>query len=82
MDRPYPIILEPQTPKGFFVRFPDMDDTFTEGETEEEALHNAADVLTAMLEWRMDNNLPIPEPSAHLPGAHYITPNLTACGVS
>ncbi|MBF0139257.1 MAG: type II toxin-antitoxin system HicB family antitoxin [Magnetococcales bacterium] len=75
MDIRYPAILEPQKPKGFFVRFQDLDDTFTEGETEEEALFNAAEVLTAMLEWRMDNNQTIPEPSIGVVGARYVAPD-------
>ncbi len=75
MDIRYPMILEPQDPKGFFVRFADLDDTFTEGETEEEALFNAAEVLSGMLEWRIDHDLPIPEPSPAVAGAHYVAPD-------
>jgi len=76
MNIRYPVILEPQEPKGFFVRFPDLSDTFTEGATEEEALFNAAEVLTAMLEWRMDNDQPLPEPSTDVVGATgYVAPD-------
>lgn len=71
----YPALLVPQEPKGFFVRFPDMEDTFTAGETEQEALHNAAEVLTALLEWRMDNEQPIPKPSRNVAGARYVAPD-------
>lgn len=75
MDIRYPVILEPQEPKGFFVRFPDMDDTFTEGDTEEEAIRHASDVLTAMLGWRIDNGHPIPNPSRNVDGALYVVPD-------
>ncbi|MBF0461583.1 MAG: type II toxin-antitoxin system HicB family antitoxin [Magnetococcales bacterium] len=59
----YPFLLKSQSPPGFFVRFPDLDDTFTEGETEEQAIRNAVEVLTAMLGWRLDQGYAIPEPS-------------------
>ncbi|MBF0137994.1 MAG: type II toxin-antitoxin system HicB family antitoxin [Magnetococcus sp. DMHC-1] len=72
MERRFPVVLDPQEPKVFFARFPDLEECFTEGETEEEALFNAAEVLTAMLEWRMDNGQPLPEPSRSVSGAHFI----------
>ncbi|MBF0183600.1 MAG: type II toxin-antitoxin system HicB family antitoxin [Magnetococcales bacterium] len=75
IDIRYPVILAPQKPSGFFVRFPDLDDTFTEGETIEEALHNASEVLTAMLGWKVDNNMTIPEPSQGIPNARYVAPD-------
>lgn len=75
MDIRYPVLLEPQKPKGFFVRFPDMDDTFTGGETEDEAIFNASEVLTAMLGWKMDNGHSIPEPSMDVSGARYVAPD-------
>lgn len=79
MDIRYPVFLDPQEPKGFFVRFPDLEDTFTEGETEEEALFNASEVLTAMLSWRMDSNQPIPEPSVGGgDGVRYVSPGAKA----
>ncbi|MBF0440230.1 MAG: type II toxin-antitoxin system HicB family antitoxin [Magnetococcales bacterium] len=75
MDIRYPILLEPQEPKGFFVRFPDMDDTFTEGDTEKDAIRNAEEVLTAMLGWKIDNGHSIPEPSMNVIGARYVAPD-------
>lgn len=74
MDVRYPAVLEPQEPEGFLVRFVDLEDTFTEGRSREEALFNAAEVLSAMLGWRIDNDLPIPHPSARVKGAAYIAP--------
>ena len=74
MEIRYPAVLEPQEPEGFLVRFIDLEDTFTEGLTREEALFNAAEVLSAMLEWHIDNGHAIPAPSVR-EGADYIAPN-------
>lgn len=76
MDIRYPALFEPQEPAGFLVRFVDLEDTFTEGRTREEALFNAAEVLSAMLEWRIDNDKAIPPPSARVKGAEYIAPGI------
>lgn len=75
MDIHYPARLEPQETGGFFVRFVDLDDTFTEGETREAALFNAAEVLSAMLAWRLDNEQPIPDPSPITEGLDSIAPD-------
>jgi len=47
----------------FFVQFPDLKEAITEGATLEEALWNAAEVLTLTLEGRIDEGLEIPFPS-------------------
>lgn len=73
MEILYPAILEPQSGGGFCVRFVDFDEAFTEGETVEEAQFNAIDVLT--LEGRLEEGLPIPEPTPDLSGAVYIAPD-------
>lgn len=70
----YPVLLRAEA-TGFFVEFVDLPDTFTEGTSEEEALFNASEVLTAMLDWRLDNDEPIPAPSADVLGARYIAPD-------
>jgi antitoxin HicB len=70
----YPALFRAEG-SGYFVEFPDLPDTFTEGASEEEALWNAAEVLTAMLDWRLDNDQPIPEPTEGLEGAHYVAPD-------
>ncbi len=75
MDIKYPALIEAQEPSGFFIRFVDLEDTFTEGATKEEALFNAAEVLSAMLSWRIDNDKPAPEPSPNVTGAIYIAPD-------
>ena len=75
MDIRYPAIIEPQESGGFFVQFVDLEDTFTEGETYEEALFNAAEALSAMMGWRVDGNRTIPEPSQGVEGAVYVAPD-------
>lgn len=75
MDIRYPARIEPQEPSGFLVTFPDLPDTFTEGESLDEALFNAAEVLTAMLGWKLDNDQPIPDPSPMEEGQHPIAPD-------
>ena len=47
----------------YFVHFPDLEEAITEGGSLEEALFNAAEVLTLTLEGRMDEGMPIPTPS-------------------
>ena len=75
MEIRYPAILEPQEGSGFFVRFLDLKDTFTEGDTREEAIFNAAEVLTAMLLVKLEDGEAIPTPSSHVPGSMMIAPD-------
>ena len=75
MDIRYPAMIEPQEPSGYLVSFIDLDDTFTEGATKEEALFNASEVLSAMLSWRMDNDEPLPVPTQNLTDAVYVSPD-------
>ena len=53
--------FEPQPEGGFTVTFPDLPEAITEGDTEEEALYNASEVLTLTLDGRMAEGEPIPE---------------------
>ena len=75
MDIRYPAIVAAQEDGSFFVQFVDLTDTFTEGQTKEEALFNAAEVLSAMLAWRLDESKDVPAPSQKVKGAHYIAPD-------
>ena len=70
MEILYPAMLEPEEKGGFFVRFLDFEDIFTEGETEEEALFNASEALAGMLAFKLEHGHPIPRPSKPAPGAH------------
>ncbi|MBF0480791.1 MAG: type II toxin-antitoxin system HicB family antitoxin [Desulfovibrionaceae bacterium] len=69
-----PVTLEPQAGGGFFARFPDLLDAFSEGDTEEETLFNAAEALTGILALKLEDDDAIPLPSAGVAGAHYIAP--------
>ncbi|MBN8510390.1 MAG: type II toxin-antitoxin system HicB family antitoxin [Burkholderiales bacterium] len=75
MDIRYPATVEHQHDGSYLVRFIDLEDTFTEGKTKEEALFNAAEVLSAMLAWRLDAGKDVPPPSRKVRGAHYIAPD-------
>ena len=74
MDIRYPATLTEETDGGFLVQFVDFEEAFTEGDTPEEALFNAAEVLTLTLDGRMDECLPIPTPSV-VADAHLIAPS-------
>lgn len=54
------------------MQFVDLPDFFTEGKTTDEALHNAAEVLFAMLGWRLDEGPAIPAPGIKVKGTHYV----------
>lgn len=58
----------------FYVDFLDFPDCFTDGDTMEEALINAKDVLEAVAFSYLKNNKPLPEPSfpADLPGVVFV----------
>lgn len=74
MEIRYPAIVEPEE-GGYFVRFADLDDTFTQGQTLDEALFNASEVLSAMLSFRLDNDQQVPSPTENMEGAAYIAPD-------
>jgi antitoxin HicB len=71
----YPYTIEKDEEGIYFVQFIDIEEAFTQGETLEEAIYNADEVLSAMLAYRMDKNQEIPEPSKCSKGAHIGTPN-------
>jgi antitoxin HicB len=75
MDIRYPATVEQQADGRWFAQFVDLEDTFTEGQSKEEALFNAAEVLSAMLAWRLDAGQPVPAPSPDLSDAHYVAPD-------
>lgn len=47
----------------YLVVFPDMPEAVTEGESEEEAFFNASEVLTLVIEGRLEEHIDIPQPS-------------------
>lgn len=81
MEITYPARITAQHDKSktseanYLVEFVDLPDTFTEGTTQEEALFNASEVLSAMLGWHIDEGHDIPTPTQKVKGAHYIAPD-------
>ncbi len=63
MNIVYPAIIKQEEDSRYMVVFPDLEEAITEGETLEEALFNAVEVLTLTLEGRMEERLKIPQPS-------------------
>jgi len=59
----YPAQINKEKDDIFFVSFPDIEEAMTQGETIEEALFNASEVLTLTMEYRLDEEQEIPEPS-------------------
>lgn len=58
----YPSKIKKERDEKYLVTFPDFPETFTEGETEEEALFNASEALTLTLEGRAEEGMTIPFP--------------------
>ncbi|MFN7962124.1 MAG: type II toxin-antitoxin system HicB family antitoxin [Thermoanaerobaculia bacterium] len=75
MEIRYPAKIQRDSSGRFLVEFVDLPDTFTEGETWEEALFNATEVLSAMLALRLDKGFEIPGPSSNVEGVQYIAPD-------
>jgi len=71
----YPAIVKRQKPSGYFVRFPDLEEAITQGETVEEALFNASEVLTLALDHRLGRDREIPLPSRPSEKAHLVAPD-------
>jgi len=69
----YQAVLEPQPEGGFTVTFPDLPEAITEGDSHEEAVFNAAEVLGLCLDVRMDQGDELPRPT-QTPGGVWITP--------
>ena len=75
MEIRYPATVTLQADGSHLVQFVDLPDTFTEGASREEALFNAAEVLSGMLAWRLDEAKDVPAPSQKIKGAQYIAPD-------
>lgn len=75
MEFAYPAKITPQDNGALLIEFVDLPDTFTEGETLEDALFNGAEVLSAMLGWHLDQGQAMIAPSQGVADAHYITPD-------
>jgi antitoxin HicB len=60
-ERRYSLVLEPQADGGFTVLVPALPEVVTEGDTEEEAVRMAEEAIRAVLDYRRDHGLPIPD---------------------
>lgn len=63
IDMRYPFTITPDKPEGYLVEFIDIPEAFTCGDTIEECIFNAQEVLTIILESRLAADREIPEPS-------------------
>jgi antitoxin HicB len=65
----FSVVLEPQEDGGFSVLVPALPEVVTEGDDGQEALANAREAIQAILAYRRENGIPIPEdanPQIHL----------------
>ena len=63
MKPTYPARFERQAEGGYLVQFLDLPEVMTEGATMEEAELNAQEALSGILEFRLDENQDIPDPT-------------------
>jgi len=68
----YPAHFEAAKEGGFVVTFPDIPEAITQGESVEDALLHAADVLESALDYYIEEGLPIPAPSKPKRGQHLV----------
>src|SRR6516162_6272196 len=59
----WPVSLDPAEEGGFVVNFPDFPEGWSQGETREEALAQAADLLETMVANYMAEGWDLPDPS-------------------
>ena len=70
----YQAVLDPAEEGGFCVAFPDLPGAITEGDSWEEAMFNAEEVLNLILSVQMEKGLEIPEPKEYEKGI-WVYPN-------
>jgi len=75
MEILYPARITTEEDGGYTIQFVDLPEAFTEGDTEEETLFNAAEVLNLTLRGRVEDGLPLPAPSQGVEDAYYIAPD-------
>ena len=57
----FSVILEPQEGGGFTVLVPALPEVVTEGDDEKEALANVREAIVAIVAYRRENGIPIPD---------------------
>jgi antitoxin HicB len=68
----YPAKLTLQSVGNYAVRFPDVPEALTLGDTIEEALLHAADALESALDFYFEHNRPVPMPSKPKRGQYLV----------
>ncbi len=74
MKLAYPATVTAAEEGGFIVQFVDLLEAFSEGETLEETLENAEDVLSGVLELKLELEQDIPMPSTPKKNQYLIAP--------
>jgi antitoxin HicB len=64
MNLLYPYTVLADEDGRYVVQFVDLEEAFTEGGTPHEAAFHAAQVLSLVLQQRLEDDVPIPQPSA------------------
>jgi antitoxin HicB len=67
----YPVVLTPDT-GGYVVTFPDVPEAMTQGDSYDEAMEMAKDVLESSVEIYIEKGQPFPMPSDINDGQPYI----------
>jgi len=65
-DRSYAVVLEPEAEGGYSVHIPAFRGAHTQGETVEECLSNARDVIALHAEVLTERGEPLPPPMSRL----------------
>lgn len=75
MEVLYPAKITREDDGMFFVQIVGLEEAYSDGETLEEALFNASEVLTLTLLGRMEEGMDIPQPEKGVEGAYYVAPD-------
>lgn len=68
----YPARFEPDVNGGYSVTFRDIPEAITQGDTLEEARHEAAAALVTAMDFYFEDNRSVPAPSAAQPGEELV----------
>jgi antitoxin HicB len=68
----FPVRLSKEPEGGYTVTFPDIPEAITCGESIEDALYHAKDVLESAMDFYLDDKRPVPVPSKPKRGQHTV----------
>ncbi|MDR0842325.1 MAG: type II toxin-antitoxin system HicB family antitoxin [Acidobacteriota bacterium] len=74
MNISYPFKFTPEA-EGYLVECLDIPEAFTEGDSVEECLFNASEVLSLVLDVKLEKGEEIPVPTQGLQDAYYVAPD-------